>query len=365
MKKILVISNEHNSTYSLRRELISSLLIENKVFLVMNYGDKVDKFIEMGCIYEKVDFEARTTNIFKDTKLILTFNKIIKRIKPDIILTFTIKPNVYAGLIARFRKIPYIANITGLGTAVETKSFINKITMFLYKISMKKANCIFFQNQANCELFKNNKIIKGDYKILPGSGVNLNHFKLLPYPNDDIIRFLFIARIMKEKGIYEYLEAAEEIKKKYKNVEFIVLGEVYEEYIDLINKYVNKGIIKYPGRVDDVREFHEISHCTIHPTYYPEGMSNVLLESLACGRPIITTLRPGTEEILDDGINGFSVIAKDSKNLIQIIEKFLSLSKENKRQLGLNGRNKVEMNFNRNIVIDKYLKQIKYIIEGE
>ncbi|MGD9679454.1 MAG: glycosyltransferase family 4 protein, partial [Vulcanibacillus sp.] len=285
MSKILVISNEHNSTYNFRRELIETLLKDNEVFLVMKYGEKADRFVAMGCVFENVDFDARTTSVFKDIKLILTFNRLIKKIKPDIILTFTIKPNVYAGLIARFRKIPYIANITGLGTAVETKSLVNKITMFLYKISMKKARSVFFQNQANFELFKQKSIIKGDYKIIPGSGVNLNHFKLLPYPNDEVIRFLFIARIMKEKGIYEYLGAAEEIKKNHKNVEFLVLGEVYDEYKELLNKYIEKGVIIYPGRVEDVREYHKISHCTIHPTYYPEGMSNVLLESLACGRP--------------------------------------------------------------------------------
>ena len=143
MAKIMVISNEHNSTYNFRRELIEALLKDNEVFLVMKYGDKADRFVEMGCKFENVDFDARTTNVFKDLKLIMTFNKLIKKIKPDVILTFTIKPNVYAGLIARFKKIPYIANITGLGTAVETKSLINKITLFLYKISMKKAKNIF------------------------------------------------------------------------------------------------------------------------------------------------------------------------------------------------------------------------------
>jgi galacturonosyltransferase len=361
MSRVLVISNEHNSTYNFRRELIETLLKDNEVFLVMKYGDKADKFVEMGCCFVNVDFDARTTNIFKDIKLILTFNKIIKKIKPDIILTFTIKPNVYAGLIARFRKIPYVANITGLGTAVETKSLINKITMFLYKISMKKANSIFFQNQANYELFRNENIIKGDYKIIPGSGVNLSHFKLLLYPNDGITRFLFIARIMKEKGIYEYLKAAEEIKKKYKNVEFYVLGEVYEEYKNLLNEYIKKEVIIYPGRVEDVREYHKISSCTVHPTYYPEGMSNVLLESLACGRPIITTLRPGTEEILDDGINGYSIKAKNPIDLVAVIEKFLLLDNIKKEKMGLSGRDKVEAKFDRNIVVNEYVKILNEI----
>lgn len=202
-------------------------------------------------------------------------------------------------------------------------------------------------------------IIKGREKLIPGSGVNLDYYKALDYPKDDTIKFVYISRIMKAKGIDQYLEAAEYIKNKYPKTEFNILGSCEEDYIDKLSKMENKGIIKYHGVQSDIRKFHKISHCTIHPTYYPEGMSNVLLESAACGRPVITTNRSGCREIVDDGINGYIVEQQNSQDLIDKIESFLNLSYEEKKQMGLAGRVKVEREFDRQIVINAYMEEIK------
>ena len=166
---------------------------------------------------------------------------------------------------------------------------------------------------------------------------------------------------MKEKGIDQYLEAAKYIRNKYPNTRFHICGFCEEDYEDILKEYQNQGIIIYHGLLDDVRKILKITHCTIHPTYYPEGMSNVLLESCACARPIITTDRSGCKEIVDDGINGYIIKQKDSNDLIDKIEKFLNLDYEDKKLMGLYARNKVESEFDRNIVVNIY-KQILNII---
>ena len=274
-------------------------------------------------------------------------------------LTYTIKPNIYGGIACRLFKAPYIANITGLGTAVENKGMLQKIAIILYRIAFKDIKCVFFQNEENRRFFIDNNIAVGKDRLIPGSGVNLEHFNVLNYPPDDIVEFAFISRIMKEKGIEQYLEAAEYIKNKYPNTRFHVCGFCEEDYQDRLEEMQSKGIIIYHGMLCDVREILKITHCTIHPTYYPEGMSNVLLESAACGRAIITTNRSGCREIVDDGVSGYLVKQKDSIDLIEKIEQFLALSLEDKKRMGLAGRKKVEKEFDRKIVVDAYMEEIE------
>lgn len=359
MAKILILANNDVGLYKFRKELLEALVKENDVFVSLPYGDFVTSFVKIGCNFIETPINRRGKNPFTDFKLFFNYITIMNKIKPDIVLTYTIKPNIYGGIACRINKVPYISNITGLGTAVENKGFMQKITLFLYKLSLSKAKCIYLQNKENRDFLSNKKILKGNYKIIPGSGVNLNQYPILNYPSEDRINFLFIARIMKEKGIDQYLEAAEFIRRKYPMTAFHILGaceqEVYEKKLMHMQ---DKGIIKYHGMQKDVRKFQEKSHCTIHPSYYPEGMSNVLLESAACGRPIITSNRSGCRDIVDEGVNGFIVEAKNSKDLISKIELFLKLPHLKKREMGLAGRMKVEKEFDRQIVINSYLNSI-------
>lgn len=202
------------------------------------------------------------------------------------------------------------------------------------------------------------KVVNGKYDLLPGSGVNVSDFVVTNYPNGSIINFLFVARVMKEKGIDQYLEAAKEIKKRYPNTRFHVCGAYEEEYKGKLDDYVRNGIIEYHGLVQDMKPLYSMASCIVHPTYYPEGLSNVLLESCASGRPIITTDRSGCREVVEDSVNGFIVKQKDSDDLIDKIEKFLRLSNEEREKMGILGRKKIEKEFNRNIVIEKYVKAI-------
>lgn len=363
MKKVVILSNHHAYTYNFRKEIIQRLIDEKfKVYVVLPYGEKVELLKEMGCEFVDLPLDRRGMNPITDLKLLLSYNKILKKINPNVVLSYTVKPNIYGGMVCRKLNIPYVANVTGLGTAVENRGFVQKMLVQLYRVAFKKVSCIFFQNTENQQFFIDKKIGMGRYRIIPGSGVNTNHFHLLDYPADKTVEFVFISRIMKEKGIDQYLEAAEYIRGKYPNTRFHVLGFCEEDYENKLKGMQDKGIIQYHGMQSDVREFHKISHCTIHPTYYPEGMSNVLLESAASGRPIITTNRSGCREIVDNGVNGYVVEQQNSQDLIKKVERFLKLDYEAKKQMGLAGRRKVENEFDRQIVVDTYLKEIGSVI---
>ena len=358
MTRILILANNDLGLYKFRKELLQELVKQYEVYISLPDGKFVSNLTNLGCKFINTPINRRGTNPITDLKLFLRYIKILKKINPDVVLTYTIKPNIYGGIACRLLKTPYISNITGLGTALENKGLLQKIIVHLYKIALKKAKCVFFQNNENKQFFIDNNISVGKGRLIPGSGVNLEHFQVLDYPASDTIEFAFISRIMKEKGIEQYLEAAEYIKNKYPNTRFHICGFCEEDYQDILEEMQSKGIIVYQGVLDDVREILKITHCTVHPTYYPEGMSNVLLESAACGRPIITTNRSGCREIVDDGVNGCLVKPKDTLELIRRIEQFIALDFEEKRRMGLAGRKKVEKEFNRQIVVDAYLEEI-------
>jgi len=348
--------------YKFRKELIEKLINLNyDIYISLPYDEYFSQLQELGCECIETDFNRRGKNPINDIKLFINYIKLIKKIKPDVVFTYTIKPNIYGGIVCRLLKIPYIANITGLGTAVENAGTLQKLTVWLYKIALKKVNCAFFQNSENMEFFAEKKIALGKHRLIPGSGVNLEHFCVLNYPPYNTLEFVFISRIMKEKGIDQYLEAAEYIRNKHPNTRFHICGFCEEEYENKLKEIQNKDIIIYHGVVSDVREILKIVHCTVHPTYYPEGLSNVLLESSACGRPVITTDRAGCKEVIDDGVNGYIVKQKDSQDLIEKIERFIELDYEIKKQMGLAGRKKVEQSYDRNIVINEYMKEIELI----
>lgn len=360
MKKILILANKDITLLYFRKELIEKLVAEkNDVTVCFPKSDKVNEFINMGCKFINIKMDRRGTNPVKDMGIIFNYLKILKETKPDIVLTFTIKPNLYGGFACRIKKIPYIANITGLGTALQNEGLLQKLTIFLYHIAFKKIKCCFMQNEDNMKFFEKHKIADGKRKLLPGSGVNLEKYKLLEYPKENgDLEFLFIGRIMKEKGIDLYIETAKYIKSKYKNTKFHVIGYCEQDYEGILEDLQKEEIIIYHGKQDNMIPFYKLSCCTIHPTYYPEGMSNVLLESAASGRPVITTDKPGCREIVDEGVTGFIVKPQDMESLKIAVEKFINMPYEEKVNMGLAGRKKVEEEFDRNIVVNEYINEI-------
>lgn len=364
MKKIMLIANDTTYVYLLRKEIIeANIAKKNSIVIVCKQGLYVNELENMGCKLIEVSIERHGKNPLADMLLFGDYLKIIKREKPDVVLTYNIKPNVYGGMVCGILGIPYLVNVCGLGTPVEYDGPMQKLTCLLYKIGVKKAACVFFQNSENLNFFVEKRMLSGKYRVLPGSGVNLEKYKLLEYPQSNKINFLFVSRLMKEKGIEQYLDAAESIVSKFPNTVFHIVGGCDDpKYEEKVLKLEQKGIVVYHGQQKDMMPFQKMNCCAIHPTYYPEGMSNVLLEAAACGRPIITTNRSGCREIIDDGVNGFICMQKNSEDLIKQIEKFLQLSWEERREMGLAGRRKTEKEFDRNLVVKAYIEEINKVI---
>ncbi|SFQ27345.1 galacturonosyltransferase [Desemzia incerta] len=361
-KKVLILVNHDVVIYNFRKELVERLLLDgHEVVISSPYGERIDDLVAMGCEYIEATIERHGINPLREIKLLDYYKKIMKDIKPDVVLTYTIKPNIYGGIAAKKYGVPYVANITGLGTAVEKNGIMQQITVALYKLAFSKIQRVFFQNTENMNFFQKNNIVVDKHELLPGSGVNLNHFQVLEYPSEDTIEFVFISRIMKEKGIDQYIETAKYITAKYPNTKFHVCGFCEEKYEEQLNELHNEGVLTYHGMVRDVRKILKKTHCTIHPTYYPEGLSNVLLESSASGRPIITTDRSGCREVVDHKITGYIVKQKNTKDLIKQVEAFIKLNYEEKKKMGLAGREKVEREFDRKIVIEAYTNELSKI----
>ena len=366
MKKVVILSNHHAYTYNFRKEIIQRLIDEQyKVYVVLPYGEKVELLKEMGCEFIELPLDRRGINPITDLSLILSYNKIIKNINPNVVLSYTVKPNIYGGLVCRRRNVPYIANVTGLGSALESNSLIQKFLVTLYRLAFKKVNCIFFQNVKNQQFFTDKQIIKGHYRIIPGSGVNLNRHLFEEYPDDNgFIKFLFIGRIMKDKGIEELIEAAITIKKNIKNVQFDAIGFFEDDYKERALELKKSGIINFLGVKDNVHEYIKKSNAVVLPSYH-EGMANVLLEAASSGRPVIASNIAGCKEAFDEGVSGMGFKVRDSSDLTEVLFKFINLPYEQKRSMGVSGRKKMEKEFDRNIVVNAYMDEMDRITNKE
>lgn len=361
-KKILILANADGGLYNFRKELLEAFVKNGySVHCALPFGEKIPNITEIGCECIDTKISRRGTNPIEDFILFINYIKLIRRIKPDVVFTYTVKPNVYGGLACAVKRVPYIANVTGLGTAIENGGIMQKISLMLYKIGLKKAKMVFFQNSSNQEFMLKHGVIKGKNDLLPGSGVNLEQHCFEKYPDgDEKIVLLTIGRIMKDKGVNEILQAAERIKTEYPNVIFRFIGSHDGNCKERVEDAVEKGIVEHIDKQPSVHPFIKESHATLHASYH-EGMSNVLLETASSGRPIIATNVPGCRETYDDGVSGISFKHRDVDDLVRAIKDFLNLTNEQKAQMGIAGRKKMEKEFNRNIIIEKYLNVIKNI----
>ncbi|HAL62939.1 MAG TPA: glycosyltransferase family 1 protein [Clostridiales bacterium] len=357
--KILILTNFDMGLYKFRKELICELCRENQVIAALPDGEYIEALKDIGLKCINFEFKRRGTNPFADIYQFIRYIKLIKRVKPDIVLTYTIKPNVYGGLACRILKVPYIANVTGLGTSIENGGILSILNKKLYKIGISGAKCVFFQNRGNQKFFEEHKIANGNNRLIPGSGVNLSVHHIEEYPEDDgNIKFLFIGRIMKDKGIDELLEAMECLYERYKNISLDIVGDCEENYGGKLLKAASKGFIKYYGKQKFIHSFIKNAHCCVLPSYH-EGLANVMLEAAATGRPVITTRIHGCCETFEEGVTGFGCEPKSAESLREAMEKFLILPYEEKRQMGMQGRKKMEQEFDRNFVIEAYIDEIK------
>lgn len=359
--KVLISSITDSGVFRVRKELICILLQEGHDVVVVAPESGMSKpIIDLGCTFVPIKVDAHGLNPLKDARVIWDYWKTLKKVRPDVVLTFTIKPNLYCGFICHIMKIPQVMNITGFGT-LAYPGIKQGILVNMYRVVAKKVKLIFFQNQSNLRQFRDWHIAsESQYHLLPGSGVNLSQFVATPYPSDNKgVHFLFISRILKEKGIDNYLEAAKIIKGRHSETYFHILGNAENGYESLIEKGVKEGDVIYHGRVSNVVDFHRMSHCTILPSYYPEGICNVLLEAAASGRPVITTDHPGCRETVENGETGYLVRPNDTKDLVEKIEMFLKLTNDERALMGQKGRRKMEREFDRQIVVDAYMEVVK------
>ncbi|MDE7341038.1 MAG: glycosyltransferase family 4 protein [Lachnospiraceae bacterium] len=362
MKKVMMIGNSYLSIFGLRLELIKQLIEEEyevwTIFPNGTFGNGEQRSNEIGCHFINVSLSRRGKNLFQEIRLFVQYFKVIRKVRPDLILAYTVKPIVYTGIICRIFHIPFMPNITGLGEALKNSRFIK----YLYKAATKNAECIFFQNMQDRIFFEKNNFNYKYSVLLPGSGVNLSQYQVYEYPDAMPVKFTYVARVMKAKGIEEFLEAAVKMKAMHnEKVEFHVCGICEEEYEGMMNQYQKKGIIVYHGFVYNIKEYYQKAHCIIMPSYYPEGMSNVLLEAAAAGRPIITTDRVGCREAVENGKTGYLIRERDSTDLFHKMNKFLSLSYQEKKNMGLMGRDRIEKKFDRKVVVDAYMECIRKI----
>lgn len=357
--KITLIANDTTFIYNLRREILTKLVAEGyQVTVLCQFRSHIDALEQIGCKLYDIPIGRRSTNPLSDFKLLWRFLRTLREIKPDVVFTNNIKPNVYAGMACRILEIKYIPNITGLGTPVENPGKLQFLATRLYKYGVAGADSIFFQNEENVRFFEQHHMMpkKANVCRLPGSGVNLQTHPPLPYVQDDVVHFLFVARLLREKGIDLYLSAAKRIAAKHPDVVFHICGGCDDpKYLELVKEASQGGYIQYHGEQKDMRPYFQMAHCIVHPSYYPEGMSNVLLEAAASARPIIATDRSGCRETVDGGKTGWLIPIKDEEALVQALEDFLHLSWKERESLGRAGRLKMEQEFDRRIVVQTYL----------
>lgn len=356
MKKILILANSSGGLYDFRNELVEKLLKEYQVSVSLPDEVRTRELADEGCKVIHTPINRRGVNPAEDLRLLLGYRRLLKEEKPDLVLTYTIKPNIYGGFCCRLMKIPYIATVTGLGSTFQKQGLLLKMIAAMYRMGLKKAECVFFQNEENKKIFEKHKIKGKKSKLVKGSGVSLKRHAFEEYPKEGTTKFLFVGRMMREKGIEELLEAAGALHSP--EVTFELLGYCDEDYQDRLDECEKKGYIRQLGFHPDVHEYLKQASALVLPTYH-EGMSNVLMEAAATGRPVIATKISGCKEIFEEGVTGFGCEPKSSEDLIRALRKFLGLSWEERALLGRRAREKMEREFDREKVVKDYYEEIK------
>lgn len=360
-KKILIITNHSYMLYRFRLELIEKLAEDNEVILSMPFVGHEEDFQKLGLRCIETKLERRGMNPIKDFSLIREYDHQLKEINPDLVITYSIKPNIYAGSLCGRNGIPYVSVVQGLGSAFENPG-LEKLVSFMYKYALMDASAVFFENGNDAQFFLDRKLISPNkVKVLSGAGVNLKTYEYKQYPNNDVFHFAYIGRIMKEKGIGELLEACEELRSR--GYQFILdfVGfyedENEEEYRKEIERQIVKGQADDHGFKEDPRPYYEMADCVVMPSYH-EGMSNVLLEAAAIGRPVITTNVPGCREAVKDEISGLLVDSRDPISLAEAMEKMLNMSWEQREVMGKEGRKKMEEIFDKEKVVKETISNL-------
>ena len=359
-KKLMVITNHSYMLWQFRRELIGKLMEDYDVIISPPFVGHEDDFAAMGCTMIETDVDRRGINPKTDMKLYLTYRRLLKEHHPDMVVTYSIKPNVYAGYACRQMRIPYCVNVQGLGTAFQKKG-LREIVIRMYKTALKKAKTVYFENKGNAKVFLQEQIIRREQMcLLKGAGVNLKYYTYQKYPENDKVHFLYLGRIMKEKGMDELFYAAKELQRKEVPFVLDLVGFFEDEYKEKIDKLVDAGIAVFHGFQEDPRPYYAMADCVVLPSYH-EGMSNVLLEAAATGRPVITSNIPGCKEAVDDGKSGLLCEAEDWNDLYRKMSKIVQMSRIEREAMGVCGRDKMAREFDKDKVVKKTIQGIERV----
>ena len=360
-KRILVLANNDVGLYRFRKDLLAALLrAGHEVYISLPDGGFISGLVQLGCRFLDTPIDRRGMNPLHDSKLFHQYRAILKEVKPDLVLTYTIKPNIYGGLACRMAHIPYAVNITGLGSAIENGGWLKKFVLALYKPALKGARAVFFENAGNRDTLTATGVVpKGRDVVLNGAGVNLEDYPYQSYPQEGAVRLLFVGRVMHEKGVDELFAAAKRMKQEYgDSVEFHIVGSFEEGYKPLMDELEKAGVVKYHGYQSDMKRFYAMASCVVLPSYH-EGMSNVLLEAAASGRPLITSDIPGCREAVEDGVSGYLCPAKDADALHEAMRRFVELPESWRGEMGRRGRERMEQRFSKTAVVAETIKHLE------
>lgn len=346
-RKILILTNHSYMLWQFRRELIEEFMQTSTVYLGMPFVGHEEDFKEMGARCIRINLERRSRDPLKDIRLFRTYEAILDKIRPDLVITYSIKPNIYGGLACRIRKIPYFSNVQGLGTAFQTRPLSDLVTQ-MYKTGLRGARKVFFENTENAREFENRKIVPADRQVLlNGAGVNLQHFAYQEYPDNEIFHFLYLGRIMREKGMDELFTAIEQLEG---NCILDLVGFYEDGYENRVKNLEERRLVRSHGFQADPRPYYAMADCIVMPSYH-EGMSNVNLEAAAVGRPVITTDIPGCREAVEDGVTGFLCRKGDVEALERCMEKMLQMDPADRMAMGKSARHKMESEFDKRQVV--------------
>lgn len=368
--RVLLVANTAWSIYNFRRGLIVHLLNAGHQVDVLAPSDGASsKLVALGCGVSDLTMDNKGTHVGRDMALVWRLARAYRKLRPDVVIHFTIKPVIYGSLVAAALKVPTINTITGLGTAFMAQNWLNRLVESLYRISLRRAANIFFLNADDMRHFLAKKLVRENrVTCLPGEGVDVHTFNCERFPDTSPVQFLLIARMLWDKGVGQFIEAARQLGKN-RSARFALLGPVGVDNRsaicrEQIDAWVSEGVVEYLGETSDVRPFIAAAHCVVLPSYYREGVPRSLLEAAAMGRPIITTDAVGCREVVDDGINGFLCAPRSATSLIDSMRRFLALPVAQQHQMGLEGRDKVEKQFDEQIVIAAYEVALREISQA-
>jgi glycosyltransferase involved in cell wall biosynthesis len=367
---VIITDNTTWSIWNFRLPLVERLLETGyQVTLLAPVGEHSEKLGSIGCRVVNLTLDRKGLSPTENFKLFFRMRRVFKQKRPDVVLGYTIKNNIFGALAARSLRIPFIPNITGLGTSFLSSGVLQIFVEVLYKVSFKRLQVIFFQNHDDRDHFVERKLVKPlQARVIPGSGIDVDRFEPHSYPKyDEKLVFLFIGRLLRDKGIYEFVGAAKEVKRKYPNTIFKILGSIDAANTsgvqrEVLENWIDEGVIEYEGVTSDVRPFINAANCIVLPSYR-EGAPRTLIEAASMARPLISTDVPGCRSVVKNGENGILCEARSTISLVAAIEAFLDLSNDERCEMGKSGRAKIQREFDSSIISSSYFRAINEVVD--